>query len=172
MVPPPPKQYRHRELDVSFWGYHKCERVGNRLSPKPTNPPNEVNPDVVSWGASFDYGTHALNDVIIRSETFGSDTAPRIGYLIKVRREGTPGLDVYKVPHGTTVDDAVNNRNGAEHEAYNAGGPDIVITITPSDLGIDVPASGIWGRIWGRICIMLCGNFEISMERLYRQARI
>jgi hypothetical protein len=176
VIPPPPKQCRHRQPDVSFWGYPKCERdESNRLSPKSSNPPEEVNPDVViqfSWGTSFDYGTHALNDVMVRSETFGSNTPPRIGYQIKVRREGTPGFDIYKVPRGKTVDDAMHDRHGAEHMAYNVGGPDVVIIITPSDLGIEVPASGIWGRIWGRISIILCGNFEISMERLYRQARI
>jgi hypothetical protein len=94
---------------------------------------------------------------------------PALVTFIKVCCEGTAGFDIYVEQ---TVDDAVNDRHGAEHIVYTVGGPDIVITITPSDLGIEVPAAGIWARIWGRICIMLCGNFEISMERLYRQARI
>jgi hypothetical protein len=77
-----------------------------------------VNPDVIiqfSWGTSFNNETHALNDVMIRSETFDGDTQPRIGYLIKVRREGTAGFDIYKVPRGQTVHDAMNDRHRAEH---------------------------------------------------------
>jgi hypothetical protein len=119
MVPPPPRQFILRPPDISFWGNDKCERdESNRLSPKPTNAPDEVNPDVVtqfSWQNTMDCETHALNDIMIRSETFGSDTPPRIGYLIKVRFGVVPGFDIYKVPHGTTVDDAMNNRHGAEH---------------------------------------------------------
>jgi hypothetical protein len=166
-VPPPKKRRRLREPDICFWGEPKCERdKHNTLLAKSVNPPSKlpVNPDVViqfSWRNSMDYEVEALNDMMNRTASFGHDTPPRVGYLIKVRFGAVPGIDVYKVPRNTTFDDAVNNRNGAKHEAYTVGGVDIVIKITTSDLGI--PTEGIWGRIRG----MFCGDFEISMEELY-----
>jgi hypothetical protein len=72
-----------------------------------------------------------------------------------------PGFDIYKVPHESTFSDAENNINGAQHLSYDVGGLDVVIKITPSDLGM--PAAGICGRIRGKVC----GIFEISMKKLY-----
>jgi hypothetical protein len=165
MVPLPTHMFSRRRPDVSFWGDHKCKRSKrNKLLPKPASPPNGdyVNPDFVIQFSSttpLSYETYALNDMMNRSESFGTDTPPCMGYLIKVRVGA--GFDVYKVPQGTSVDDAKNNMNGAQHIVYNVGQADVVIKITPSDLGI--PHEGIWN-------CMFYGNFEISLEELYEVA--
>jgi hypothetical protein len=169
-VPPPKKQRRLREPDISFWGEPRCERRNNKLRPRRLNPLSKfpwLTPDVViqfSWKNTWAYEVEALNDMMNRSDTSGNNTAPRVGYLIKVRfAPEVPGLDVYKVPHKCTFEDAKNNRSGAKHEAYNVGGNDIVIKITTSDLGISTV--GIWGRIRG----MFYGDFEYSMKELYEE---
>ena len=101
---------------------------------------------------------------MVRSATVPGDTPPRLGYLIEVRlgsSRNKAGFDIYKVPHGTTIADAENSRNGAEKLTYNVGEEDVVITITPADLGI--PTAGFWDSIRG----MFCGDFKISMKELY-----
>jgi hypothetical protein len=167
MAPPPKKQRRLREPDVSFWGESKFERdEDNTQEPKSPNPPAFMNPDVViifGWRNSMAYEIGALNDIMNRSGSFSNDTYPRIGYLIRPRFGEAPGFDIYKVPQDRTFSDAENNIKGATHSVYTVGGADVVIKITPSDLGM--PAAGIWGYIRG----MLCGDFEISMEQLYKK---
>ena len=72
-------------------------------------------------------------------------TCPRVGYLIKVRfkkkgtlqnalkgsrTQGMGGLDLYRLPFGTTVDYAINGTGGASKVTYVPGGPDQHIDIT------------------------------------------
>ena len=171
ITPPPKRQRRLREPDVSFWGFPKCGRTANGpLKPRPANPPNnfpKLNPDVViqfSWRNKKSYEYEALNDMMVRSATVPGDTPPRLGYLIEVRlgsSRNKAGFDIYKVPHGTTITDAENGRNGAQKSAYKVSGEDLVITITPLDLGI--PTTGFWDAIHA----MFCGDFKISMKELY-----
>ena len=55
------------------------------------------------------------------------------------------GLDIYRLPHGTTIADARDpkknySKNGASYFHYKPGGPEYLITITLGDLGI----AGYW----------------------------
>jgi hypothetical protein len=158
--PNPKRQCKLREPDISFWGFPKCERDDNELSPKPAHPPvmrPKVNPDVViqfSWRNTKGYEFEALNDIMVRSESSDSSTPPSVGYLVKVRFSPQPGFDIYKVPHRATVDDAEKNINGASKLTYNWGGPDVVIKITAVDLGIQVPATGIWDCFVGTLRLL------------------
>jgi hypothetical protein len=46
-------------------------------------------------------------------------------------------LDIYRLVHGTTIDDARNATNrGAELLRYTKRGEDVLIVIKPEDLGI------------------------------------
>ena len=90
-----------------------------------------------------------------------SQDRPRVGYLVKVRFskkrplpgaiEGTKtqdleGLDIFRLPHGTTVNDAINGNNGASKWAYfPTNGLDSEIHIRPQELGI----TGFWSMFWG-----------------------
>lgn len=65
------------------------------------------------------------------------------------------GLDIYRLPHGTTISDAENLTNGAAKWTYKPGGQDCDIAITPLDLGI----TGIWA--------MLCGEYRIPASEVY-----
>ena len=171
ITPTPKKQRRLRQPDVSFWGFPKCGRTANGpLKPKPAHPPSnfpKLNLDVViqfCWRNKKSYEYEALNDMMIRTATVPKDTPPRLGYLIKVRFETSrskAGFDIYKVPHGATIADAENSRNGAQKLTYNVGEQDVVITIAPADLGI--PTAGFWNSLRG----MFCGDFKISMKELY-----
>ena len=50
------------------------------------------------------------------------------------------GMDMYRLPHGTTVEDAINGVNGARKFTYvDGGGTDGEIVITPTDLGLTEP---------------------------------
>lgn len=68
-----------------------------------------------------------------------------VGYLVNVRiLSGVPSsINVYKVPRGATWDDAVNRANGGEFWTYSPGQADVVIRITPIDLGF----TGFWARV-------------------------
>lgn len=67
------------------------------------------------------------------------------------------GLDIYRLPHGTTIADAHNVKNpNAEMWHYTPGGPEIFILIAPQDLGI----TGIMA--W------LCGEYRIQASELFQ----
>jgi hypothetical protein len=101
-----------------------------------------------------------------------STTCPTLGYLVKVRfsRKRTlveaikgskiqdiVGLDIYRLPHGTTIADAHNvNNPDAEMWHYTPGGPEIFIVVAPQDLGI----TGIMA--W------LCGEYRIKASKLFQ----
>ena len=73
-----------------------------------------------------------------------NNEAPKLGFLLKVRFKGKKRdrtgrkilrcLDVYRIPHGATYEDAKANRKGASHSVYAPGGQDVVISITAQDL--------------------------------------
>jgi hypothetical protein len=167
---------RSRYPDLSFWGFPRCQaNESGVLVPAVINGV----PDVViqfSWKNSNTYETAAMNDMMTmaRESTFraGSTTRPTLGYLIKAKfapddskkkrkRQPTPkirgtivGLYIYRLPHGTTVADALNNNNGASVHFYKSGDPEYLITITPADLGI----TGFWAY--------MCGNYTIKASVL------
>ena len=159
------------EPDLSYWGYPRCRFNEGTLVPEKDG----LIPDVViqfSWRNKKTYEEDAINDMMNQGlEEQGrnlSMSCPRLGYLIKVRfskkrrlsggdTQNIESLDVYKLPHGTTVTDAVNGVNGAEMWNYDPAGPERMITITPQDLGI----TGFWA--------MVCGNHEIPLSGVFRK---
>ena len=152
--------HKTRLPDVSFWGYPRCEWFDGHLFADL----GKVEPDVViqfSWKNEWDYDVKAINDMMNRSSA-GDGNAVRIGYLIKmdftVNGKNNPptGLDIYKVPRGTTIADAIANANGAQHIVYTPGrGQDAPIVITASDLGV----TGFWAYF--------LGSFKISARLLW-----
>ena len=135
------------EPDLSYWGYPRCRR--NRFGI--LTPVDRGIPDVViqfSWKNKDWYERKAIDDMMNRGlekdKGALSTSRPTVGYLIKVRfskkrkleeaaespkTQDMVGLDIYRMTHGTTIQDA-------EHWRYEPGGEEIFITITPQDLGI------------------------------------
>ena len=121
-----------RESDVSFFGYGRCIRDEEGvLEPKDKG----AVPDVVikfSWKNKSGYEENAMDDMMNLSLENGRGTLsrdrPRVGYLIKVRflkkralpgsikgtkTQDLEGLDIFRLPHGTTISDAINGSNEA-----------------------------------------------------------
>lgn len=169
----PGRRLTRRQPDIAFWGYKKCQLEDGILIPKElTTPPKifpksreqceRVNPDFVfqfSWGNSEGYEVQAINDMMNRVHTLyvppqSNNEPPRLGFLLKMRtdsRERTHDgrkkllkLDVYRIPRGTTFDDAKNSRSGASHFSYAPGQPDVVLEVTAHDLDIQ--------NFWAMLC--------------------
>lgn len=170
---------RSRDPDLSYWGYPICQRDKHGFL-KPVGNMKGCVPDVIiqfSWKNKAQYEEDAIDDMMNRAleEDCGatSTTRPTLGYLIKVRfsrkrtlpgaikgsnTQDIEGLDIYRLPHGTTIDDARDPNNpNASHWGYVPGGPEHFITITPRDLGI----SGFWG--------LLCGEYSIKASDLFEE---
>ena len=45
-------------------------------------------------------------------------------------------IEVYRIPRGATCQDAIRGQNGASVSTYFPYGPEVIVRITPSDLGI------------------------------------
>ena len=132
-----------------------------KIFPKSHEQCERVNPDVVfqfSWGNSEGYEVQAINDMMNRVHTLyvspqPNNQPPRLGFLLKMRtdsrklthdgRKRLLKLDVYRIPCGTTFDDAKNNRNGVGHFSYAQGQPDVVLQVTAQDLDIQ----GFWAML-------------------------
>jgi hypothetical protein len=84
----------------------------------------------LSWGKSKDYEIDAIDDLMNKAVVSytpyqPSNEAPKLGFLLKVRFKGQKRdgngrkilrcLDVYRIPHGATFEDAKANRKGASH---------------------------------------------------------
>ena len=146
---------KHREPDVSFFGSPRCvQDADGDLVPYDDG----AVPDVViqfSWRNKRGYEEEAMdemmNDAAEVERGPASATCPRVGYLIKVRfkkkrtlanalkgskTQDVGGLDIYRLPHGTTIEDAISARDGASKFTYIPGGPDYTISISPQDLGL------------------------------------
>jgi len=52
------------------------------------------------------------------------------------RNQPPTGLDIFKVPRGKTVADAMANNGCASHFSYTPGQEDVIVEITASDLGV------------------------------------
>jgi hypothetical protein len=105
-----------------------------------------------------------------------STIRPSVGYLIRAKfskkrplegaikgskTQDLTGLDIYRLPHGTTIMDAKNATNGAEKWTYSpdsqTDSQDRNIIITPAELGI----TGIWA--------LVCGGYRIPVSQIYEQ---
>lgn len=145
--------------DISYWGYPRCCKHQGTGILVPIDCVQGSMPDVIiqfSWQNKKSYEEKAINDIMIRGleKDHGAPSTilPRLGYLIKVRfskkrtlanaikgskTQDLEGLDIYRLPHGTTVADAHDTANSnAVLWRYVAGGPEIWITIAAQDLGI------------------------------------
>lgn len=163
---------KRREPDVSFFGAPRCVAdADGDLGPYDDG----AVPDVViqfSWRNKRGYEEQAIdemmNDAVEIERGPASLTCPRVGYLIKVRfkkkrslanamkgskTQDMGGLDVYRLPHGTTVNDAINGDSGASKFTYIPGGQDRHIDIAPQDLGFTPPVA------WN--------GFQIQLSRIF-----
>ena len=130
-----------------------------------------------SWKNPQKYEDDAIDDMMNRAieEDSGvlSTTLPTLGYLMKVKfskkrtlqggKKGSKtqdmeGLDIYRLPHGTTIADARDPDNpNASLYHYVPTGPEYLIRITPGDLGI----TGFWA--------MVCGDYTIKASHLFEK---
>jgi hypothetical protein len=84
----------------------------------------------------------------------------------------TKGLDIYRLPHGTTVQNALDGTNGAEHWYYEPGsGPnsrEVPITIRPQDLGM-LPSLGsrLMCAIGDLVGMDFSEAYEIKASKIY-----
>jgi hypothetical protein len=134
----------YRNPDISYWGYPRCDNDGY--------PPLGAIPDVViqfCWRNTFKYEQQAIDDMMNQGlENEGGPLSmdlPRLGYLIMMRfsRNGKlltqdlQGVDIYRLPHGTTIKQALDpNDPSAQHWYYKPGDPEVLISIRRKDLGI------------------------------------
>lgn len=170
------KEYKRKEPDVSFFGAPRCvpDEDGDLV---PYN--KGAVPDVVlqfSWRNARGYQEDAIDDMMsyaVETERGPATlTHPRVGYLIKVRfkrkrtlpnalkgnkTQDIGGLDVYRLPRGTTVDDAINGNNGASKFTYTPDDSDQnqTIDINPQDLGFTQPVA------WN--------GYQILVSRLFNE---
>ena len=177
--------HSHREPDISFFGYPRCIR-NSRGALQPCN--KGAVPDVViqfSWKDKKGYKEQAMNDMMTSALDKERGTpslgCPRVGYLIKVKfskkrrlsqavkgskTQDLEGLDIYRLPWGTTIDNAIHGVNGASKWTYFPNsGSDSEIHIRPSDLGI----TGFWSRLlWSGYRIKLSDLFD-EMNRYHME---
>jgi hypothetical protein len=163
---------RSRDPDLSYWGYPRCT-IGVEGDLRPIA--GSV-PDVIiqfSWRNTQRYEEDAINDMMNRARDKQrgsiSTTRPTLGYLIKVKfskkrrleingseTQDMVGLDIYRLPHGTTIADARDPNNpNASLWHYVPEGPECLITITPGDLGI----TGFWA--------LMCGEYRIKASVVF-----
>jgi hypothetical protein len=161
----PTGRQKQREPDVAFWGYPRCDKIAGNLVAKdrPDDVDFDVDPDVVfqfSDGNTSAKEEEAINLIMVGG--IGGNDGPRVGYLFKLQRDaGKPvGIDIYKVPRGRTLGDAINQANGATHVVYMHNQPhDECIAISPEEMGID----GMWAKV--------CPSFKLSMKEFWRVGR-
>jgi hypothetical protein len=161
--PPHTTPHKKRCPDIAFWGYSRCFTNSNKklkvkLLDQDTG--KRMDPHVVikfSWKNDEIYEVGVINDLMNRTGVGIGNEAINVGYLVKVRFTfGVPSsIDVYKVPRGATRDDAINRANGGEHWTYTPGQADVVIRITPVDLGF----TAFWASV--------SSDFEISIAKLW-----
>jgi hypothetical protein len=172
---------RSRDPDVSYWGYPRCTKdVEGVLQPVAGSVPDVI--IQFSWRNTQRYEEDAINDMMNRARDkqrgSKSTTRPTLGYLIKVKfskkrrleingseTQDMVGLDIYRLPHGTTIADARDPNNpNASLWHYVPEGPECLITITPGDLGI----TGFWALMCGEYRIKASVVFE-TMQKFHRE---
>jgi len=161
----PGRKTHTREPDIALWGPDKTASVTRRGATfscplELDNPPKRfsnqdqverVNPDVViqfSWKNGDSYEEKAIDDMMNRADVVpqANNSPPKLGYLLEIRTKASKrtangrlilqAIDVHRIPRGATKQDAINNTKGASYSRCMQGGPDVVIQITPNDLGI------------------------------------
>jgi hypothetical protein len=93
----------------------------------------KVHPHVVIQVSDFideDYEVDAIRDLATRAVAVGQGDPPNLAVLIKHRRAAAAtdvkaGFDIYYLPGGTFLDDALNGTSGARHVVYNHSDPDV-----------------------------------------------
>lgn len=170
---------KSRHPDLSYWGYPRCSANDDG----PLFPANRGSiPDVIiqfSWKNTRGYEEDAIDDMMNNGleKDHGplSMTHPRVGYLIKVkfskkrtlagaikgsRTQDLAGLRIFRLKHGTTINDAESGSSpDAEAWDYFPGGPERFIVISPQDLGI----SGMWA--------LLFGEYKIRMSKVFQDMK-
>ena len=164
----PGRKIYARKPDIAFWGPDKIVTIVEDdveiTEPRDLAEPlmrhngrdqvERVNPDVVfqfSWSNADKYEEAVINDMMNRAvvspTTNPNNSAPRLGYLLKVHlsskrledgRKKLLRMDIYRIPRGATVQDAIAGQNGATKQTYTPEGNDAVMTITAQDLGIPI----------------------------------
>jgi hypothetical protein len=165
-----------RYPSISYWGYPRCDK--HPTSGLPCFHLSRIPiPDVViqfCWGNVLSYEKQSIEDILSKCLEYEggpvSTDLPRLGYLIKIRLkrkmvgQGTKeviGLDVYRLPHGTTVKQALDPTDpSAEHWRYEPGGPKVLISIGPEDLGI--PPT--WGSHFFKATAGILGTGVYTMK--------
>ena len=164
---------RSRDPDLSFWGFPRCIRDEEKnlsLAVK-----GSVADVIIQfcWKNTQAYEENAIDDMmnlsLEKNRGDVSHARPSLGYLIKVqfskkrklpggdKIQDMAGLDIYRLPHGTTIANACDPNNlNAQHWYYKPDGPEIYITITPQDLGI----TGLWAWI--------CGEYKIKASAIFK----
>jgi hypothetical protein len=143
---------RGRDPDVSFWGLHRCSTdTHGGLDLRNSS----AIPDVIiqfSWRNTLMYETNAIDDMmnhgLEHDDGPPSTSLPRLGYLIKARfakkgkrkadgKYNVIGVDVYRLPHGTTIAQARDpNDSAAQYWRWSPGDDEIRITVAPEDVGM------------------------------------
>jgi hypothetical protein len=138
-------------------------------------------PDVViqfSWRNTFKYEQQAIDDMMNQGLEYEggplSKDLPRLGKMRfsrngKLLTQDLVGLDIYRLPHGTTIKQALDpNDPSAEHWHYRPGAPDVLISIRREDLGIPQSARS-------RFMTTLFGNsndaYTIKASHIYEDMR-
>lgn len=168
---------RSRDPDLSYWGYPRCN--DGLLSPADRG----SIPDVIiqlSLKNKRGYEEDAIDDMMNNGLEHDhgppSMTRPTVGYLIKVKfskkrtlagaikgskTRDLVGLRIFRLKHGTTVNDAEGgNSPDAEAWDYIPGGPERFIVVSPQDLGI----TGMWALLFGEYKIKMSEVFQDMNE--------
>lgn len=138
-APRPHKKLKRKKRlpDVALWGRSRCtlDNYGNVKYPQRVSQAVahlSVHPHVVIQVSNFDdedYEIDAINDLANRAAAWQGDP-PTLAVLIKVRKTGfasvQPRFDIYYLPEGTYMDDALAGDKGARHVVYNHNGPDVL----------------------------------------------
>jgi hypothetical protein len=144
-----------RMPDINIWSYKRLEIAP---SGRRTTRNDCRMPDVViqfSWKNKTPYEQGAIDDIMnygLDREGGAPSQFPRLGYLIKVLLSkkrtlpsGNPtqdlqGIQIYRQPKGTTLEDALSNQKGAHYWIYKPNDAiysrQVEITVTAEDLGI------------------------------------
>lgn len=153
---------KSREPNVAFWAYPRCEkRAGEYFArDRPDGANFEIDPDVAfQFSDTHGFPEEQENmDLIMQGAIGAGNPGPRLGILIKIRNDGAgnnTGFDIYTVPRGATVFDAINQTNGATHRVYTHGQDDVILEISPEEMGIE--------KKW----VYICRPFKLSMKLLF-----
>lgn len=178
-----------RMPDINIWSFKRLEIAP---SGRRTTRNDCRMPDVIiqfSWENKKPYEQGAIDDIMnygLDREEGAPSQFPRLGYLIKVilskkrtLHSGNPtqdleGIRIYRQPKGTTLEDATNDRNGAQYWIYKPNDAtysrEVKITVTAEDLGIAGLEAWYFRRRVGNMVLCASEIFkDMQAEQLKRQ---